>query len=894
MSVLKTSFSEGEVIAGNYRVLSIAGTGGMGVVYKARDLRLERTVALKFLPAELNSSARDKERFLREARTASSLDHPNIGVIHGIETTEDGLTFIVMAYYEGSSLAQWIHNRRLQPHEAIGIARQMAQGLGEAHAHGIIHRDVKPSNVMLTSSGLLKIVDFGLARAMTEATASQTGVTGTVRYMSPEQALDRPLDQRCDIWALGVVFAEMLTGTSPFHADSITAMLFAVLNEPPRGLDSVHPALQPILYRALAKDPEKRYASCKDFLADLGRAEKEIPADTSDTDPTQAIPPSAWNPRTSANTKRLIAEASRSSWGAAAKPRPKLTNWLLAALVLLLAIGLALGFITPLRERVLAFLTGAPSQKHVAVLPFDNIGSNPENAALADGLMESLAGRLTNLDVGNQSLWIVPTSEVRRRHVTDPADALKSLGANLVIKGAVERDGNDIHLTVNLIDTKNLRQIGSAMLEDPAGDLSTLEDEAVSRLAKLMNISVTADMLRNTGGRVNPAAYEGYLTALGLMQRYDKPGNLDQAIAVLQDALKTDPGFALGYGELGEAWRLKHITDPNPKWLSEAEANAQKAVQLDNSIASVYVTLGRIHRETGQHDLALAEYQHAYSLDGRNAQALAGMARVDEDAGKLADAEAAYRKAADLQPSDWEGYNHLGSFLKRHGKRQEAIAEYRQALKLTPDNAQILLNLGAAYEDSSDPNEMAQAEQPLKQSILIAPSYAAWANLGLLYTRQKRYHEAVPAIRSALQLNPRDYNVWDDLRDACEWIADQSCAQDAADHEKPVLWAVLKSNPRNAIASANYADLVARFGPRTQAEQYIRTALALSPDDPTVLESVSSAWENLGNRREAVNAMNRAFAKGLTWDVATQDPETQALLKDPSLHPPKKQDPQKP
>ncbi len=175
MAVLKHSFSEGEVVAGNYRVLSIAGSGGMGVVYRALDLRLDRIVALKFLPAELNTSERDKERFLREARTASSLDHPNIGVIHGVEETEDGLTFIVMAFYEGSSLAQRIQSGPLPVSESIEIARQMACGLGEAHSRGIIHRDVKPSNVMLTGSGLVKIVDFGLARAVSEATASQTG-----------------------------------------------------------------------------------------------------------------------------------------------------------------------------------------------------------------------------------------------------------------------------------------------------------------------------------------------------------------------------------------------------------------------------------------------------------------------------------------------------------------------------------------------------------------------------------------------------------------------------------------------------------------------------------------------------------------------------------------------
>ena len=892
MPELKHSFAEGELVGENYRILSVAGTGGMGVVYRALDLRLERIVALKFLPAELNASQRDRDRFLREARTASSLDHPNIGVIHGVEQTPDGLTFIVMAFYEGASLGQRLARGPLPAHEAVDIATQMARGLAEAHSRGIIHRDVKPSNVMLTGTGLVKIVDFGLAFVATAATASQTGTTGTVAYMSPEQAMGRSVDQRSDIWSLGVVMAEMLTGQSPFSGDNIPGIMYAILNEAPRGLDDVHPALQPILYRALAKDPERRYLSCAELLAALEQAKERLPADTPALAgtplPGGKTPKSKTSSRPSAELRRAREAASHSTWGPARRSRAPLWIAIIALCVLLVAGALA-WFVPALRMRLFT-----PSEKHIAVLPFDNIGSNPENDALAAGLMESLSGRLSNLDVGNQSLWIVPTSEVRSRKVTDPADALKQLGANLVIKGAVERDGNNIHLTVNLIDTKNLRQLGSVDVEDPAGDLSTLEDETVARLARLMDLQVTSDMLRNTGGRVNPAAYQGYLTALGYMQRYDKPGNLDQAISTLQNAVKTDPGFALGYGELGEAWRLKYATDPNPKWLSEAEANAQKAVQLDNTIAPVYVTLGHIHHSMGQHDLALEEFQHAYSLDSHNAQALAGMAHVDEDAGKLADAEAAYRKAADLQPNEWDGYNHLASFLKRHGRLPEAIAEYRHALQLAPDNAQVLLNLGAAYEDSDDPAVISQAEQPLRQSIAIAPSYAAWANLGLLYIRQKRYADAVPAIRNALQINSRDYNVWEDLRDACEWLADESCARDAADHEKPVLLGFLKSNPRNAIASSNYADLVARFGPRSQAEQYIRTALAISPKDPSVLESVTAAWENLGDRSAAIRTMNEAFANGLTWEVATQDPETQALLKDPSLHPPKKQENLKP
>ncbi|HXS76774.1 MAG TPA: protein kinase [Terracidiphilus sp.] len=883
MPVLKTSFSEDELVAGNYRVLSIAGSGGMGVVYRARDERLGRTVALKFLPTDLNASEREKERFLREARTASSLDHPNIGVIHGIDETEDGLTFIVMAFYDGSSLAQRIANGRLKTHDAIGIARQMALGLAEAHAHGIVHRDVKPSNVMLTASGLVKIVDFGLARPMTEATASQTGVTGTVRYMSPEQAMDRSVDQRCDIWALGIVFAEMLTGNSPFHAESITAMLYSILNEPPKGLDAVHSALQPLLYKALAKDPVKRYGSCKDFLADLDAAAKAIPEEDASAGVTQKLPGSMLGNRTNAHTRKLIAEASRTSWGPAAKQRSPITTWLLGALVVLLGIGLALGFIAPLREKVIALVTGAPHEKHVAVLPFDNIGSNPENAALADGLMESLAGRLTNLDVGNQSLWIVPTSEVRRRHVTDPGDALKQLGANLVIKGAVERDGNDIHLTVNLIDTKNLRQLGSAMLEDPAGDLSTLEDEAVSRLAKLMNITVTSDMLRNTGGKVNPAAYEGYLTALGLMQRYDKPGNLDQAISALQNALKADPGFALAYAQIGEAYRVKSSVEQNPRWLVQAEGNAKKAVELDNRIPSVYVTLGRMHDLAGKHDLALQEFQHALSIDPRNATAMAGMGRAYELAGRLPDAEAAFRKAADLQPNDWDGHNTLAMYFDRQGKYEESIAEFKKALELVPDNAQVLFNLGATYIDSGNPKYFAEAESALKRSIAFNPSFPAYANLGALYDREGKYELASEVTRKALAMNSENYIVWGNLRNEYEWLKQPEKAAEARRREIPLLEQAIQQHPRDAEAYAQLANLWAEEHDREKAQANLRTALALAPGDPQVLDMGADVYENLGDRKQAIAYTEKAMRAGFTKDELLADPELQEALKDPAM-----------
>jgi eukaryotic-like serine/threonine-protein kinase len=880
--VLKTTFSEGELIAGNYRVVSIAGSGGMGVVYKARDERLGRTVALKFLPADLNASEREKERFLREARTASSLDHPNIGVIHGIEETEDGLTFIVMAFYDGSSLAQRIANGRMSTQQAIGIARQMALGLGEAHAHGIVHRDVKPSNVMLTASGLVKIVDFGLARAMTEQTASQTGVTGTVRYMSPEQAMDRPVDQRCDLWAMGIVFAETLTGSWPFQADSITAMLYAILNEAPKGLEGVHPALQPILYRALAKDPQKRYSSCAEVLKDLDAAAKQVPEDQQGAEVTRKLLPTT---RANVHTRRLMAEASRSSWGTEAKRSSPMTNWLLGVLVVLLALGLALGFITPLREKLIALISGAPGEKHVAVLPFDNIGSNPENAALAEGLMDSLAGRLSNLDVGNQSLWVVPNSEVRRRNVTDPMDALKQLGANLVVKGAVQRDGNDIRITVNLIDTKNLRQVGSAMVEDPAGDLSTLEDEAVSRLAKLMNISVTADMLRTTGGSLKPAAYEDYLTALGYTQRFDKPGNLDLAITSLEKAIQTDPGFALGYAQLGEAYRLKYTIEQNAHWLDEALAYCQKAAELDNHVPATYVTLAEIHDALGKHDLALEEFQHALQMDPKNASALVGLARSYEGSGRTVDAEKAFQQAVALRPEDWTGHNKLGAFYDRHGKYPQAISEYQEALKLTPDNSEVYSNLGSAYVDEGSAKSMPLAEQALRKSIELSPGYPAYANLGMLFMQERRYADAAGALEQALKINSNDFMVWNNLMVAYGGKGEPDKAVAARRKAESLAEKVVQLKPRDVNALSTLASLYAADKMNEKAMTMISTSLALAPDDPNVLANVGEAYELMGKRTQALEYVEKSIVKGYPLEDLRNTPGLQALVGDARFKP---------
>src|SRR5215469_16587751 len=672
MLELSARFSEGDVIADQYRILGVAGAGGMGVVYRAQDVRLQRTVAIKVLPSV--QDPRDEDRFLREARTACSLDHQHIGVIYEVGTTPTGTHFIAMAFYEGASLAERLQGSPLAPALALDLITQAAEGLRDAHHHGIVHRDIKPSNLMVTNNNVVKIVDFGLAQVASAATATFTGTTGTVAYMSPEQALGRAVDQRTDLWSLGVTFAEMLTGRNPFSRDTIPAILFAILNDAPDGIETVPAALQPILYRCLAKDPNQRYASADQLLDDLKSAKESVSSDTSAATSTRTR--TLFQP-SRAQTRRVRELASRSAIlpGSQSRSAKVLMLVLLPIAVLLAALLIAYAIHRRGQNRA-ASETEPP---HVAVLPFENIGSNPANETLSAGMMDSLTGRLSDLKIGDKSLWVVPNSEVRRLKVTDPQEALEKLKANLVVKGSIERDGQQVQLHVNLIDTTNLRQVGSVEVSDATGDQALLENETVARLAQLMHIPATAEMLRTTDGAVNPAAYESYLTALGYMQRYDKPGNIDLAVAELKKSTTTDPRFAIGFAELGEAYRVQYRVSQDRRALAEAEANSRKAIELDDHLAEPYITLGKIHNAAGQHDLALEEFQHALSLNPRNSAALLGVGSANESAGRVSAAEAAYRKAVDLSPNDWNALNTLGAFYNRQHRYKDAFDAYHRA-----------------------------------------------------------------------------------------------------------------------------------------------------------------------------------------------------------------------
>jgi serine/threonine-protein kinase len=544
-----------------------------------------------------------------------------------------------------------------------------------------------------------------------------------------------------------------------------------------------------------------------------------------------------------------------------------------AALVLI-------GFVTlevpAVRERVRGAIFG-PAEKHIAMLPFDNIGNDPANQALAEGLMDSMTGELSNLDVDQKMLWVVPASSVRARKIDDPASALKEFGATLVIKGSILRVAQNVALTLNLINTKTMRQIGSVSASSSTGDLASVERDVLVQLSRLLNVTVEDGGL--TKGGSSPAAYDLYIEALGYIQRYDKPGNLDMAISRLKRATAEDPKFALGFATECEAYRLKYQLDTNTAWLASALESCARAVKLNPQLPGTFVTLGRIHEVTGKQELAVDEFQRALSLDGKNPETIRGLAHVHEHAGRLQEAEDDFKRAAALRPDDWDGYNSLALFYDRHGRFDDALAQEQHALQLSPDNPEAYANIGVFVLDKGDPTQYPMAEQALQKSLQLAPSYAAYGNLGLLYLQQGRYADSAATNEKAIALNDKDLWPWAYLEIAYRRLGKKDKAAEALRQVVSLAEKAVQSNPTDADAQSWLGLGYARQGMADKARSHIEAALAQAPaDNRTVLVNAIEAYHSVGDEAAALRLIQQAQHKGVFLAELSLDPAMEPLL----------------
>lgn len=837
---------------GRYRLEEELGRGAMGVVYRAEDMRLGRHVALKFLSSALSADMQACARLDREARAVSALDHPNICTLYEIGEADDGRLYLALACYDGETLAERLERGPLAPDDAAQIAAQMARGLTEAHRHGIVHRDVKPSNVFVTDDGVVKLLDFGIAHMMDSELTRAGDTLGTAAYMSPEH-LQGTVDTQADVWALGVVLYEMVAGTRPFQGDYEAALFYAILHAEPEPISERCPDvpvwLAAVITRCLEKEPQDRFDSAAAVEA--------------------ALKPSLDGDRYSAPL---------------ALPSQRRTLVIVALALLGLLIP---GAFPSVRTATLGWLgIGAvPDEKRIAVLPFSVAGSDPSTEAFSDGLTEILASTLTQLEQFEGALWVVPTSEVRGRGITSAEEARQAFGVNLVVTGSVQRDAARVRSTLNLVDAVSLRQLRSEVNDVPVSELNALQNEIVGDLEDMLDLELEPEPRRVlvASYTADPAAYDDYLQALGYLQRYERAASLDTAIRLLERALEEDPGYALAQAGLAEAYWRKYELTKDVQWVEPAEAHSQHALDLNDQLAPVHVTLGLIYTGTGRPAEAVGTFERALALNPTDAAAYRGLAKAYEAQGRLDEAEATYRRAIELRPDYWGSYNVLGVFYSNHGRLDEAVEPFKRVIELTPDNTRGYINLGAVYFYLQRPDE---AIAMFERSIQAEPTYDAYTNLATLYYYQQRYTEAARIYEEALAINDEDYRVWGNLGSAYYWtLSERDKAEGAyqnairrAEEEGEAL------GTTEPITLASLAGYYAQTGDDAWADSLIEQALADAPDDSDVAFQAAFVYEHLGERVEALRWVRRALEADHPQVEIESEPGLENLRADPRYH----------
>jgi serine/threonine-protein kinase len=721
---------------GRYEIRSKIGVGGMGEVYLALDTELERMVAIKILPGHLASNQQRLQRFIQEAKATSALNHPHIVTIHEIGI-EGATRFIATEFIEGETLRPRM-TEGLRLTEILEIAIQTAGALAAAHTAGIIHRDIKPENIMIRSDGYIKVLDFGLAK-LTEPADSVTdneaptkamvntedgAVMGTAKYMSPEQAKGTGVDARTDLWSLGAMLYEMVTGHAPFAGETPAETISLILQKEPAPIARYSrecPAeLERIVTKALTKDREERYQTAKDVLVDLRNLKKklEVDAEIDRTGPptlrsatstsgdhgpqgTASVPVAATAPAgtaPAASSAQYIVSGIKQHKLAAA-----------VAIVLLVVVSVGLAFYLHARNNEVAI-------DSIAVLPFDNQNHDPETEYLSDGFTDSIINSLTQLP----NLKVIARSSVFRYKgkQTDPIAVANELGVRAVLTGRIMQRGDSLTIGVELVDARDNKQLWGEQYQRKLSDLLSVQREMATEITSKLRLKLSgAEQERVTKHYTEtPEAYQLYLKGRFYWNKRTGEG-IKKAIEYFNQAIDKDPGYALAYVGLSDCYVVPANPQPPIEKMPKARAAATRALELDES-------LGEAHS-------ALARVLVVYDWD-------------------WAGGEREFKRALELNPHFAGAHQWYGGYLEMLGRREESLAERRQAFELDPLSVSINFELGIAYYYARDYD---RAIQQFQKTLELDPNFPLvhWA-LPAAYEQKGMYDQAIVGFKKGVVL----------------------------------------------------------------------------------------------------------------------------------------------
>ena len=685
---------------GRYEIRSKIGSGGMGEVYLAKDTELDRLVALKVLRAATAKGEDTARRFVQEAKAASALNHPNILTVHEIGNFGDS-RFIATEYIKGQTLRKRLNPSPLTLREALDVILQVAAALDAAHNAGIVHRDIKPENIMIRDDGLVKVLDFGLAKLTekysaaadpNDATQFDTKpglVMGTPNYMSPQQARGREVDARTDIWGSGVVLYEMISRRTPFAGETMPDTIAALLTKEPAPLDDSVPAeLRRIINKSLQKKLDERYQTVKDFLIDLKNLKRDL--ELSKEIEHSYIP--------AFTAMHGAAISTQHSLG----PRPSSAEYVVSgirdhkfAVIATIAV-LLLGFAG--WGYWYLFRSAALSIRSIAVLPFANVGNDPNNEFLSDGLSESLINNLSQLP---QLKVIARTSAFQYKgKEIDPQEVAKALGVQAIVTGRVTQRGDILNISVEMINAADKTQMWGETYTRKSADAQSVQEEIARTVSGKLRLKLSGEQEQQLAKQAtqDPKAYELYLNGLF---HYRKAGakNVRKALDYYNQALAQDPNFALAHVGAAEAYsflgRSGILDPPEPK--AKAKAAVQKALELDESLAEAHAVLAGIKKDEWEWAGAELEFKRAIELNPSLARAHLNYGRYLNLLGRQPAALVEINRAQELDPLDPVSKRAEGEVLYNARRYDEAIQQFQNTLKTDPDNAFTLSNLGYLY-----------------------------------------------------------------------------------------------------------------------------------------------------------------------------------------------------
>jgi eukaryotic-like serine/threonine-protein kinase len=745
MSLRKRMKIENGSIINQYKIISAIGKGGMGEVFLAQDTKLDRKVAIKFLNEEFSRDADKLNRFVQEAKAVSALNHPNILIVHEIGESADS-NYIVTEFIEGRTLRESLSPKQtISLNQILKIGVQVAEALSAAHSAGIVHRDIKPENIMIRQDGYAKVLDFGLAKlteqkpkdeVLSEDTTkglvkTNPGmVMGTVSYMSPEQARGKETDARTDIWSLGVVLYEMLSGKVPFMGETINHTIVSILEKEPLLLENIPDELQRIVRKALTKDKEMRYQTARDLLIDLknlrrsldiqGELERSvIPNREANTESLGENATQIYSGKSIEETQgaesRATQNVTTSSSLEYAVTQAKSHKFVTAVVGIIL-----LGTISAIAYFSFFAKSDTGQIDSIAVLPFQNASGDPNVEYLSDGIAESLINSLTQL----QQLKVIARSTAFRfkGKDIDPQAVGRELNVKAVLMGRVRQVGDRLNIQVDLIDAATGAQVWGEEYERSVSEALSIKQAIAREVTEKLRLRLSGEQQQQLVRREtsNPEAFQFYLRGRFYWNKRTADG-VKKAIAEFQQAIERDPNFALGYVGLADSYGVleEYTGAPAGETLPKARAAVDRALQIDDSLAEAHTTLAFIHQQQW----------------------------------RWAEAEQEYKRAIALNRNYPTAHHWFGIYFRIKRQFDDSQREIKRAQELDPLSPIISNNVAMTYLVKNDINA---AIQQWQRMIELDPNYpAARAFLGLSRLKQERYEEAHTEIQKAVELSGR-------------------------------------------------------------------------------------------------------------------------------------------